>query len=59
MDPDPDMNAIMQEALDKTVNELRSLGCDVELDGDLPLFNKLVFVLTVLHENLKDVVEHT
>ena len=40
MDPDQDMNAIMQKALDKTVNELRSLGCDVELDGDIPLFNK-------------------
>ena len=59
MDPEPDMNTFMQEALDKIADELRSLGFDVELDGDLPLFNKLVFALTVLHEKLKEVAERT
>ena len=59
MDPEPDMNIDMQEALDKVADELRSLGFDVELDGDLPLFNKLVFALTVLHEKLKEVAERT
>ena len=59
MDPEPDMNIDMQEALDKVADELRSLGFDVELDGDLPLFNKLVFALTVLHEKLKELAERT
>ena len=42
--------------IDRVANELRDRGCDVVIDDDMPLFEQLVFLLTVLQPVLDKVV---
>ena len=40
----------MKEEVNKIIQELVEMGCTVEVDDSMHVFDQLVFVVTVLHQ---------
>ena len=53
------MEAEARQEVERVVKELTDHGVAVQLDGAMPVFGQLIFVLTILHAKLTEVVQNS